>query len=691
MVLEIKMFSGLFHIIVSYAVIFIYSYLARTPFFCRATKISVGVIVPRSLDSSIFLEVCQVLEAAVMAIDEINNSSVLLPNSTLKFVVKSDNVDFVNSLVTASSLASEVFNRTGVSGVVGAYYDSSTEATDQYFSSTRVNIPQISYKASSVDLGDKLTYPNIFRTSISDANDGFAIAQLLGYFKWKNIILFASADNYGNYLSQNFFSISNSLNVIVKNIYALWAGQSDYSYIFDIVLETGGILNIFVILMNAKDTGTLIWQGYKHGIFHEGVQIIGTSKAASSETWLSMPNTVNIPSVMKGFLAVYPTVNRNNNNIQYLKFIESWNKRLPTLKILKNNHTVLCSTRKDDMGSYIYQYRTSSQVPYDCYGLDLSSKQLNYVNNIYDSALNAYDSIYAFAYTYHHLLYHTKQSINSNNIKNTLLYNISFEGASGNISFASEGIGSYNYGKGDRKNGINYKFLNFNPKYYNQSNQQIMDNGLQTIVIWDQEANIYIPCNPITDKQCVTEVIFNTIDNKPAIDYPLTYEIQLSSIDQIFIIIPSAIGLVLIIILFLLVYIFAKHKLLKAAQPEMLMLMLFGILLAFIKVIVATVPVTDSTCICGVWLGHLSFIIIFGAMIIKTWRVNKIVNSGLSKVKITITDMRRILGLFFIFFCLLLVMHTLVAKPHQSYELRVYDTYIHKLIKCDVSNVIIYL
>jgi len=95
---------------------------------------------------------------------------------------------------------------------------------------------------------------------------------------------------------------------------------------------------------------------------------------------------------------------------------------------------------------------------------------------------------------------------------------------------------------------------------------------------------------------------------------------------------------------------------------------LIGALLASIRVYIATVDITDATCIVGKWLGHLSFGLFFGAVILKTWRVSMVVNSGMRRVKVTISNLNFLLGFGLLFLTLYLLVDTLVGKPHRSYE-----------------------
>ena len=64
----------------------------------------------------------------------------------------------------------------------------------------------------------------------------------------------------------------------------------------------------------------------------------------------------------------------------------------------------------------------------------------------------------------------------------------------------------------------------------------------------------------------------------------------------------------------------------------------------------------------------MSFALIFFAMVLKTWRVHKIILGGLKKVKITTVTV----GLYNVGCCSviagLLILYSAVGKPHVEYE-----------------------
>ena len=98
--------------------------------------------------------------------------------------------------------------------------------------------------------------------------------------------------------------------------------------------------------------------------------------------------------------------------------------------------------------------------------------------------------------------------------------------------------------------------------------------------------------------------------------------------NQILLIVLAAI-VAFISILFIFFFIIKrKHKLIKAAQPIMIGAILFGQLLSAVKIFIVSFPITDMSCISGLWFAHLSFVLVFGSLFVKTYRVHCIVNAG---------------------------------------------------------------
>eukprot|EP01041_Mallomonas_annulata_P007551 gene7551-15479_t len=76
-------------------------------------------------------------------------------------------------------------------------------------------------------------------------------------------------------------------------------------------------------------------------------------------------------------------------------------------------------------------------------------------------------------------------------------------------------------------------------------------------------------------------------------------------------------------------------RLIKATQPNMMKIVLVDGALAGLRVLLANADIIAAQCVVGKWLAYMSFARVFGALIIKTWRVDAVVNSGFRKTPCT--------------------------------------------------------
>ncbi|KAF5909543.1 extracellular calcium-sensing receptor, partial [Clarias magur] len=149
------------------------------------------------------------LQAMIFAIEEINNSSTLLPNITLGYRIF-DTCNTVSKALEASlsfvaqnkidSLNLDGFcNCTGnipsTIAVVGACGSAVSTAVADLVS--LFYIPQISYASSSRLLSNKNQYKSFMRTIPTDEHQAIAMAAIIDYFQWNWVIAIASDDEYG--------------------------------------------------------------------------------------------------------------------------------------------------------------------------------------------------------------------------------------------------------------------------------------------------------------------------------------------------------------------------------------------------------------------------------------------------------------------------------------------------------------
>lgn len=148
------------------------------------------------------------IEAMLFVIDEVNNSSSILPNYSLGFDIRDSCNDVDTALNNAMDFMldeGESSNRkngcscghrtSAISAVIGGAASPISSAVGHVFGVS--NIPQISYSSTSVLLSDRETYRSFLRTIPSDTYQAKAIADLLEQFKWTYVSVVASDNEYG--------------------------------------------------------------------------------------------------------------------------------------------------------------------------------------------------------------------------------------------------------------------------------------------------------------------------------------------------------------------------------------------------------------------------------------------------------------------------------------------------------------
>uniref|UniRef100_W5KZK6 Extracellular calcium-sensing receptor n=1 Tax=Astyanax mexicanus TaxID=7994 RepID=W5KZK6_ASTMX len=149
------------------------------------------------------------LQAMIFAIEEINNSSSLLPNITLGYRIF-DTCNTVSKALEASlsfvaqnkidSLNLDEFcncsgNIPSTIAVVGASGSAVSTAVADLVG--LFYIPQISYASSSRLLSNKNQYKSFMRTIPTDEYQAIAMAAVIDHFQWNWVIAIASDDEYG--------------------------------------------------------------------------------------------------------------------------------------------------------------------------------------------------------------------------------------------------------------------------------------------------------------------------------------------------------------------------------------------------------------------------------------------------------------------------------------------------------------
>ncbi|KAG8568640.1 hypothetical protein GDO81_014087 [Engystomops pustulosus] len=164
------------------------------------------------------------LQALRLAIEEINNSSSLLPNITLGYELydtcsASANIYGTLKIISQCSASNITIQnnftdyRTKAIAVVGPAKSSSSFVTSSILSMFLV--PEISYGASHKYLSDKQIYPSFLRTIPSDSLQVKLMLQLLQRFNWTWIAIVGSDDAYGSQGLQDLYTLATGHGICV--------------------------------------------------------------------------------------------------------------------------------------------------------------------------------------------------------------------------------------------------------------------------------------------------------------------------------------------------------------------------------------------------------------------------------------------------------------------------------------------
>ena len=253
-------------------------------------------------------------------------------------------------------------------------------------------------------------------------------------------------------------------------------------------------------------------------------------------------------------------------------------------------------------------------------------------------------------------------------IKSTMVHNVSFIGVTGHISFSKGIAGSKSFGYGDRATGQG--FVLYNWQYTNMS-----IGTFKRIARWTSELG-YMDCMhdvfgpiPLWMASCHLPVQYNSPDgiSLPA-DRLVDYVQVVPTALKAFLLAIAAITFVTALFIIAVLYVVkAKTRLVKASQPAMMMYILVGVILSAIRIASAGFDPSDGLCHVDVWSGHLAFAGVFFAMIVKAWRVHKIVLGGLKRVKITSFQVMCYTAGLIGVIAVILLLYSAIGRPHVAY------------------------
>ncbi|XP_066540569.1 extracellular calcium-sensing receptor-like [Hoplias malabaricus] len=347
----------------------------------------------KSLDFSAF----QFSQSLIYAIEEINNSSSLLPGVSLGYRI----YDTCGSTAMGVRMAMALINGNEqthldepctkpaqVQAIIGEMYSSASMAIAN--SIGPFSVPEISHYSTCECLSDKKKYPSFLRTIPSDYYQSRALAEMVKHFGWTWVGAIRRDDDYGNSGMAAFTEAAEQLGICLEYslpFFRTYSQEKVLRIIQQIKISTSRVIVGFVdtwdmeillhVLFEHNVTGYQ-WVGTEAWIFVPEVAALDKHNILQGAIGLSIPKST-VTGLKEFILDIYPLKTAGN-----AIFTEFW-EALFNCKYKIHNDTEglqLC-TGKEKLSDVENTFTDMSLMP------------------IYS---NVYKAVYAVAHTLHSLL-----------------------------------------------------------------------------------------------------------------------------------------------------------------------------------------------------------------------------------------------------------------------------------------------
>uniref|UniRef100_A0A3B4DA66 G-protein coupled receptors family 3 profile domain-containing protein n=1 Tax=Pygocentrus nattereri TaxID=42514 RepID=A0A3B4DA66_PYGNA len=212
----------------------------------------------------------QMFQVMRFAVEEINNSTTLLPNVSLGYEIFnhcSDTLNFPSVFSFLSQNGSFPIQRNfnkyqpNVITVIGPY-DSTTTITVAPFFMMDL-IPMVNYGSSSYDLSNKLLYPSFLRTVPSNKDLIDIIIRIIKWFRWNWVAFIGSQDDYSQDGLSLFYQYirENGICLAYQGMLSL---ESDYYATLKTIEKLK--INIIVVFSSGVIVENLVRAAINHNI-----------------------------------------------------------------------------------------------------------------------------------------------------------------------------------------------------------------------------------------------------------------------------------------------------------------------------------------------------------------------------------------------------------------------------------------
>ncbi|KAM4742872.1 extracellular calcium-sensing receptor-like [Anableps anableps] len=220
----------------------------------------------------------------MFVIDEINNSTELLPDVTLGYRIFDScpsvplsirsSLNLMNPYEKSEGLCNNLSN---VYAVIGDTTSTSTIGIARTLGP--FNIPVISHSATCACLSDRKIYPSFFRTIPSDIHQSKALAKLVKHFGWTWVGAIRTNNDYGNGGMASFLEAAKKEGVCVEYSVAIYRTDPRKSFLQVVDVISKSTSKVIVAFADATDLDVLMKELYAQNV--TGLQWVG------SEGWIT--------------------------------------------------------------------------------------------------------------------------------------------------------------------------------------------------------------------------------------------------------------------------------------------------------------------------------------------------------------------------------------------------------------------
>ncbi|XP_035984799.1 extracellular calcium-sensing receptor-like isoform X1 [Fundulus heteroclitus] len=335
----------------------------------------------------------------LFAIEEINNSTEILPGMSLGYYIYDTCGSIARSVKVALALTNDNNNVSSTSeslcvrsaqvrGIMGETSSSPSTAIATVIGP--FNIPMISHFATCACLSDKTKYPSFLRTVPSDYFQSRALAHLVKYFGWNWVGAVRTNDDYGNNGMATFTETAEQLGICLE--YSVSFFRTDPLDKIQKIIEImkSSTSKVIIAFLSHMDMDVLIHELSNHNL--TGYQWVG------SESWISDSQIAAMDKnhILDGALGL-SIPKAQVSGLREFMF---------DVKPLNSSNSELFTEFWEAMFNCKFKESKSDELPSKCTG----NEDLTIVENSFtDMSLmpifnNVYKGVYALAHSLHELL-----------------------------------------------------------------------------------------------------------------------------------------------------------------------------------------------------------------------------------------------------------------------------------------------